>query len=147
MLVGGDPGIGKSTLLLQMCGALPQSHKILYISGEESVRQIKIRAERLSVNNPNIYMVSETNYQIIEDIIGQVRPHTVILDSIQTVYSEELTSAPGSVSQVREVAGRLVVMAKGSGITVFIAGHVTKEGAIAGPRVLEHIVDTVLYFE
>ncbi|NLM27086.1 MAG: DNA repair protein RadA [Clostridiaceae bacterium] len=147
VLVGGDPGIGKSTLLLQMCGALPQSHKILYISGEESVRQIKIRAERLSVNNPNIYMVSETNYQIIEDIIGQVRPHTVILDSIQTVYSEELTSAPGSVSQVREVAGRLVVMAKGSGITVFIAGHVTKEGAIAGPRVLEHIVDTVLYFE
>lgn len=147
VLVGGDPGIGKSTLLLQMCGTLPRSHKILYISGEESVRQIKLRAERLSVNNANIFMVSETNFQIIENIIEQVRPQTVILDSIQTVYSEDLTSAPGSVSQVREVAGRLMVMAKGSGITVFIAGHVTKEGAIAGPRVLEHMVDTVLYFE
>jgi len=147
VLVGGDPGIGKSTLLLQMCGALPKSHKILYISGEESVRQIKLRAERLSVNNPNILMVSETNFQIIENVIEQVRPQTVILDSIQTVYSEDLTSAPGSVSQVREVAGRLMVIAKGSGITVFIAGHVTKEGAIAGPRVLEHMVDTVLYFE
>jgi len=147
VLVGGDPGIGKSTLLLQICGILSQGIKVLYVSGEESVKQIKIRAERLSVNNENILMVSETNFENIDKLIEEIKPQVVILDSIQTVYSEELTSAPGSVSQVREVTGHLMRIAKGKGITVFIVGHVTKEGAIAGPRVLEHMVDTVLYFE
>lgn len=147
VLVGGDPGIGKSTLLLQICGILSPKVKILYVSGEESVKQIKIRAERLSVNNENILMVSETNFENINKLIEEIKPQVVILDSIQTVYSEELTSAPGSVSQVREVTGQLMRIAKGNGITVFIVGHVTKEGAIAGPRVLEHMVDTVLYFE
>ncbi len=147
VLVGGDPGIGKSTLLLQVCGTLSPTQKILYISGEESVKQIKIRADRLSVNHPNILMVSETNFENVEKLIDENRPQVVILDSIQTVYSEELTSAPGSVSQVREVTGHLMRIAKGLGMTVFVVGHVTKEGAIAGPRVLEHMVDTVLYFE
>jgi len=147
VLVGGDPGIGKSTLLLQICGVLSENIKILYVSGEESVKQIKIRAERLSVNNGNILMVSETNFENINGLIEEIKPQVVILDSIQTVYSEQLTSAPGSVSQVREVTGHLMRIAKGQGITVFIVGHVTKEGAIAGPRVLEHMVDTVLYFE
>lgn len=147
VLVGGDPGIGKSTLLLQVCGTLSPKQKILYISGEESVKQIKIRADRLSVNHRNILMVSETSFQNVEKLIEENRPQVVILDSIQTVYSEELTSAPGSVSQVREVTGHLMRIAKGLGMTVFVVGHVTKEGAIAGPRVLEHMVDTVLYFE
>lgn len=147
VLVGGDPGIGKSTLLLQVCGALADSIKILYISGEESVKQIKLRADRLSINNENILMVSETNFENVNSIIDEIKPRMVILDSIQTVYSEVLSSAPGSVSQVREVTGQLMRIAKGQGITVFIVGHVTKEGAIAGPRVLEHMVDTVLYFE
>lgn len=149
VLVGGDPGIGKSTLLLQICGILSQNPKlkILYISGEESVKQIKIRAERLSVNSRNILMVTETCFENISRLIEEIRPDMVILDSIQTMYSETLASAPGSVSQVREVTGQLMRIAKGNGITVFIVGHVTKEGAIAGPRVLEHMVDTVLYFE
>lgn len=147
VLVGGDPGIGKSTLLLQVCGTLSQERKILYISGEESVKQIKLRADRLEVNHPNILMVSETNFENVEKIIDENKPQVVILDSIQTVYSQELTSAPGSVSQVREVTGHLMRIAKGLGMTVFVVGHVTKEGAIAGPRVLEHMVDTVLYFE
>ncbi len=147
VLVGGDPGIGKSTLLLQVCGTLSPERKILYISGEESVKQIKLRADRLEVNHPNILMVSETNFENVEKIIDENKPQVVILDSIQTVYSQELTSAPGSVSQVREVTGHLMRIAKGLGMTVFVVGHVTKEGAIAGPRVLEHMVDTVLYFE
>lgn len=147
VLVGGDPGIGKSTLLLQVCGKLASSQKVLYISGEESVKQIKIRADRLSVNHPNILMVSETNFEAVEKLIDDIKPQVVILDSIQTVYSQELTSAPGSVSQVREVTGHLMRIAKGLGMTIFVVGHVTKEGAIAGPRVLEHMVDTVLYFE
>lgn len=147
VLVGGDPGIGKSTLLLQVCGALAQEQKILYISGEESVRQIKLRADRLKVNHPNILMVSETNFENMERLIDENKPDVVVMDSIQTVYSQELTSAPGSVSQVREVTGHLMRIAKGRGLTVFVVGHVTKEGAIAGPRVLEHMVDTVLYFE
>ncbi|MBP7175238.1 MAG: DNA repair protein RadA [Thermoclostridium sp.] len=147
VLVGGDPGIGKSTLLLQVCGTLAPTQKILYISGEESVKQIKIRADRLSVNHQNILMVSETSFQKVEKLIDENSPQVVILDSIQTVYSEELTSAPGSVSQVREVTGHLMRIAKGLGMTIFVVGHVTKEGAIAGPRVLEHMVDTVLYFE
>jgi len=147
VLVGGDPGIGKSTLLLQVCGTLAPTRKVLYISGEESVKQIKIRADRLSVNNGNILMVSETNFENIEELIQENKPQVVILDSIQTVYSEALSSAPGSVSQVREVTGHMMRIAKGQGITIFVVGHVTKEGAIAGPRVLEHMVDTVLYFE
>ncbi|AGC67294.1 DNA repair protein RadA [Thermoclostridium stercorarium subsp. stercorarium DSM 8532] len=149
VLVGGDPGIGKSTLLLQVCGVLSRNSgmKILYVSGEESVKQIKIRAERLSVNSENILMVTETCFENISKLIEEINPHVVILDSIQTVYSELLSSAPGSVSQVREVTGQLMRIAKGRGVTVFIVGHVTKEGAIAGPRVLEHMVDTVLYFE
>jgi len=147
VLVGGDPGIGKSTLLLQVCGALAPSQRILYISGEESAKQIKLRAERLSVNHENILMASETNFENVEALINENKPQVVILDSIQTVYSNELTSAPGSVSQVREVTGHLMHIAKEGGITVFVAGHVTKDGAIAGPRVLEHMVDTVLYFE
>lgn len=147
ILVGGDPGIGKSTLLLQLCGSLAVTQKILYISGEESIKQIKIRADRLAINNKNILMVSETNYENVERLIDENSPQAVILDSIQTIYSHHLTSAPGSVSQVREVTGHLMRIAKGYGITIFIVGHVTKEGAIAGPRVLEHMVDTVLYFE
>lgn len=147
VLVGGDPGIGKSTLLLQVCGTLSGKQKILYISGEESVKQIKLRAERLSVNNDNILMASETNFENVEVLINENKPQVVILDSIQTVYSQALTSAPGSVSQVREVTGHLMRIAKGQGIAVFVVGHVTKDGAIAGPRVLEHMVDTVLYFE
>lgn len=147
VLVGGDPGIGKSTLLLQICGALSPTQRVLYVSGEESIKQIKLRAERLSVNNENILMASETNFENVELLINENKPQVVILDSIQTVYSQELTSAPGSVSQVREVTGHLMRIAKGGGITVFVAGHVTKDGAIAGPRVLEHMVDTVLYFE
>jgi DNA repair protein RadA/Sms len=147
VLVGGDPGIGKSTLLLQVCGSLSPKQKVLYISGEESIKQIKIRADRLSVNHQNILMVSETNFENVRRLIEENKPQSVILDSIQTVYSTQLTSAPGSVSQVREVTGHLMRIAKGLGIAVFIVGHVTKEGAIAGPRVLEHMVDTVLYFE
>lgn len=147
VLVGGDPGIGKSTLLLQVCGSLSKTCKILYISGEESVRQIKFRAERLSVNDENILMVSETNFENMELMIEEVAPQAIILDSIQTAYSDRLTSAPGSVGQVREITGHLMRIAKGKGLTIFIVGHVTKEGAIAGPRVLEHMVDTVLYFE
>jgi DNA repair protein RadA/Sms len=147
VLIGGDPGIGKSTLLLQICGALAPIQKVLYVSGEESAKQVKLRSERLSVNHGNILMASETNFENVELLIKDNKPQVVILDSIQTVYSNELTSAPGSVSQVREVTGRLMHIAKDGGITVFVAGHVTKDGAIAGPRVLEHMVDTVLYFE
>jgi DNA repair protein RadA/Sms len=147
ILVGGDPGIGKSTLLLQICGLLSDKLKMLYVSGEESIRQIKIRADRLSVNKESILMISETNFENIDALIDEIEPKVVVIDSIQTVYSEALTSAPGSVSQVREVTGKLMRIAKVQGITVFIVGHVTKEGAIAGPRVLEHMVDTVLYFE
>ena len=146
ILVGGS-GNRKSTLLLQICGLLSDKLKMLYVSGEESIRQIKIRADRLSVNKESILMISETNFENIDALIDEIEPKVVVIDSIQTVYSEALTSAPGSVSQVREVTGKLMRIAKVQGITVFIVGHVTKEGAIAGPRVLEHMVDTVLYFE
>jgi len=147
ILVGGDPGIGKSTLLLQVCEKIKTDRKILYASGEESIKQIKIRADRLGVNRPDILMLSETNFSLIEKIIDAEKPGLVIIDSIQTVFSEQLSSAPGSVSQVREVTGALMRIAKSLGISIIIVGHVTKEGAIAGPRVLEHMVDTVLYFE
>ena len=147
-LVGGDPGIGKSTLLLQMCRFLAlDGHKVLYISGEESLKQIKMRAERIGTFNDNLLLLCETNLDMIEDTIRKHKPETVIIDSIQTMYNENVSAAPGSVSQVRESTGVLLQLAKGLGVSVFIVGHVTKEGTVAGPRVLEHMVDTVLYFE
>lgn len=148
ILVGGDPGIGKSTLLIQAADRLSEgSGKVLYVSGEESPEQIKLRAERLSINSDNIVLLPETNLEEIMTTAATVTPGVIIIDSIQTMYAEELTSAPGSVGQVRECAAKLTTFAKKSNIPLFIIGHVTKEGAIAGPRVLEHIVDTVLYFE
>ncbi|MGL4361756.1 MAG: DNA repair protein RadA [Cellulosilyticaceae bacterium] len=148
ILVGGDPGIGKSTLLLQICEEIGEKGKeVLYISGEESVTQIKMRAERLLVATEKLSLMAETHMGIIEEQIKTSKPDLVIIDSIQTVYSDAVSSAPGSVSQVREVTHLLMNLAKGYGITIMIVGHVTKEGALAGPRVLEHMVDTVLYFE
>lgn len=148
ILVGGDPGIGKSTLLLQICEEIGSKNKqVLYVSGEESVTQIKMRGERLQVSTPNLSLLSETNMSFIESQIKQTKPDLVILDSIQTMYCEGVTSAPGSVSQVREATHTLMNLAKGFGVTIMIVGHVTKEGSLAGPRVLEHMVDTVLYFE
>ncbi|HSB30969.1 MAG TPA: DNA repair protein RadA [Candidatus Sulfobium mesophilum] len=148
VLVGGDPGIGKSTLLLQTFSGLSRkSGKLLYVSGEESPRQIKMRADRLSVNPENIILLPETSLEGILDSAARLTPEAMVVDSIQTVFTQEMLSAPGSVGQVRECAAKLMLFAKRSGIPVFIIGHVTKEGTIAGPRVLEHIVDTVLYFE
>ncbi|WP_010095810.1 DNA repair protein RadA [Ornithinibacillus scapharcae] len=148
VLIGGDPGIGKSTLLLQVSSQLAdQELPVLYISGEESTRQTKLRAERLGVNSDLLYVLSETNLQDIANHIEDLKPALVVIDSIQTIYREEVSSAPGSVSQVRECTSELMRIAKTSNIPVFIVGHVTKEGAIAGPRLLEHMVDTVLYFE
>lgn len=147
ILVGGDPGIGKSTLLLQVSKSIAETKKIFYISGEESSKQIKIRAQRLSVKTSNLFIVSETDISVIERMIEEFKPEVVVIDSIQTMYKTELQSAPGSVSQVREATATLMRIAKGLNITIFIVGHVTKEGSIAGPRVLEHMVDTVLYFE
>ncbi|WP_075720589.1 DNA repair protein RadA [Roseburia sp. 499] len=147
ILVGGDPGIGKSTLLLQVCRNLADAMSVLYISGEESLQQIKMRAQRIGNFSDNLQLLCETNLERIEQVIERQKPSVVIIDSIQTMYNEEVSSAPGSVSQVRESTGRLMQIAKGMGVTVFIVGHVTKEGVVAGPRVLEHMVDTVLYFE
>ncbi len=148
VLVGGDPGIGKSTLLLQMCREISaKSKKVLYISGEESLSQIKMRAERLGVFHGELLLLCETNLDYIEESIQKYKPEIVIVDSIQTMSKDDVNSAPGSVSQVREATGALMQIAKGMGVTVFIIGHVTKEGVVAGPRVLEHMVDTVLYFE
>lgn len=147
VLVGGDPGIGKSTILLQVCRNVSENRKILYISGEESMRQIKMRADRIGEMPSGFYLMCETNLSKIEDSIRQFAPDMVVIDSIQTMYSESSDSAPGSVSQVRESTNLLLQIAKGLGITIFIVGHVTKEGVVAGPRVLEHMVDTVLYFE
>lgn len=148
VLVGGDPGIGKSTLLLQVCRNLAAGgQRVLYISGEESLKQIKIRASRIGEMSDSLCFLCETNLEIIQEAVRRTAPDTVIIDSIQTMYLEEITSAPGSVSQVRECTNVLMQIAKGLGITVFIVGHVTKEGVVAGPRVLEHMVDTVLYFE
>ena len=147
-LVGGDPGIGKSTLLLQVCRSLSETgHKVLYISGEESQVQIKMRADRIGTFGENMLLLCETNLEAIADIIRETKPEVVIIDSIQTMYNDAVSSAPGSVSQVRESTGVLLQLAKGLGVSVFIVGHVTKEGTVAGPRVLEHMVDTVLYFE
>ncbi|OHE55927.1 MAG: DNA repair protein RadA [Thermodesulfovibrio sp. RBG_19FT_COMBO_41_18] len=148
VLIGGDPGIGKSTLLLQALSGLSKEYgKVFYVSGEESPEQIKIRSERLSINSEEIILFSETSLEAIVSTASKLSPKAMVVDSIQTVYTEELVSAPGSVSQVRDCAAKLMLFAKRSDITVFLVGHVTKEGAIAGPRVLEHIVDTVLYFE
>lgn len=148
ILVGGDPGIGKSTLLLQVCQRLSgEKRNVLYISGEESLKQIKLRAQRMGEFTDELYLLCETNLEIIRSVIEQKRPDVVIIDSIQTMYSEEVGSAPGSVSQVREATNVYMQLAKGLGISIFIVGHVTKEGTVAGPKVLEHMVDTVLYFE
>ena len=148
ILVGGDPGIGKSTLLLQVCQKLcEEKRQILYISGEESLKQIKLRANRMGEFTEDLWLLCETNLEIVKNVIEKRKPDVVIVDSIQTMYSEEVTSAPGSVSQVRESTNVFMQLAKGLGISIFIVGHVTKEGTVAGPRVLEHMVDTVLYFE
>ncbi len=147
-LVGGDPGIGKSTLLLQVCRLMAgDGTKVLYISGEESVRQIKLRAKRIGDFTDNMLLLCENTLSVIEETIKAQKPEVVVIDSIQTMYDEEISSAPGSVSQVREATNILMQIAKGSNISIFIVGHVTKEGTVAGPRVLEHMVDTVLYFE
>lgn len=148
VLVGGDPGIGKSTLLLQMCRCLSeQACKTLYVSGEESLQQIRIRADRLGDFKNDLWMLCETNLDRIQDTILKYKPEIVIIDSIQTMYREDISSGAGSVSQVREATSVLMQLAKKENITIFIVGHVTKEGVVAGPRVLEHMVDTVLYFE
>ena len=149
VLVGGDPGIGKSTLLLQVCGRLAEDNvPVLYISGEESLKQIKMRAERISKDSlQSLSLFCETDLGIIEDTIRKERPQVVVIDSIQTMFSGDISSAPGSVSQVREATSVLLQLAKSLSIAIFIVGHVTKEGTVAGPRVLEHMVDTVLYFE
>jgi DNA repair protein RadA/Sms len=148
VLVGGEPGIGKSTLLVEVAAAVANQHGVtLYISGEESARQIKMRADRLGLKADELYLVTETNLAVMRQHIDELQPVMVIVDSIQTTYLDDLTSTAGSVTQVRECASRFQELAKSSGTTVFLVGHVTKEGAIAGPRVLEHIVDTVLYLE
>ncbi len=147
MLLAGDPGIGKSTLTMQLCGAIKTDASVLYVSGEESRQQLKMRAQRLDVKNGNLMILTENNLDAIETQIQKVKPKLVILDSIQTVYLPEITSAPGSVSQLRECTGRIMQWAKGMEISVIVVGHVTKDGSVAGPRVLEHMVDTVLFFE
>ena len=147
-LIGGDPGIGKSTLLLQVSRALgEQAGPVLYVSGEESAAQIKLRADRLGITSKNVWLLAETSLETVEHDVATLKPRVLIIDSIQTIHVAELESAPGSVGQVRECGARLMLLAKGQSVSTFLAGHVTKEGAIAGPRVLEHLVDTVLYFE
>src|SRR5438445_10119944 len=148
ILVGGDPGIGKSTLLLQLASEVAATFgPVLYVSGEESVQQLKLRAQRLGIPGDRLLVMAENDLESIIEQVQQLRPMLAVIDSIQTVYLEGVSSAPGSVSQVRECAGRLMLMAKSTHIPTFLVGHVNKEGAIAGPRVLEHIVDTVLYLE
>jgi DNA repair protein RadA/Sms len=148
VLIGGSPGIGKSTIIIQIADKLSRlDAKVLYVSGEESERQIKMRGERLGLNAENLFLLPETNLEAILNEIDRLKPDYIIVDSIQTVFSEKLESAPGSVSQVREVAGQFMIFAKSTATPVFLIGHVTKEGSIAGPKALEHIVDTVLYFE
>ena len=147
VLVGGEPGIGKSTLILQLCDKIKGEGKVLYVSGEESAEQIKLRADRLNIKNDDILFLGETDIDIIDQNIEELNPKLVIIDSMQTMYSEEISSAPGSVSQVREITSRIMKICKSRKITTIIIGHVTKDGNIAGPRVLEHMVDTVLYIE
>ncbi|MDK2867654.1 MAG: hypothetical protein PWP51_1794 [Clostridiales bacterium] len=147
VLVGGDPGIGKSTLMLQVANHLSKERKVLYISGEESIKQTKLRADRLDVKADSLYIVAENNIETIRKHVDDLKPAVLIVDSIQTVYTSDITSAPGSVSQVREATNQFMNIAKKNGVSTFIVGHVTKSGAIAGPKILEHMVDTVLYFE
>lgn len=147
VLIGGDPGIGKSTLLLQICASLSQKLNVLYITGEESLNQTKLRADRLEEDSSNLNVLAETDLEVIHQTVEQERPDILVVDSIQTIYHPEISSAPGSVSQVRESTQSLMNIAKQMNIATFIVGHVTKEGQIAGPRLLEHMVDTVLYFE
>ncbi|RJQ28845.1 MAG: DNA repair protein RadA [Peptococcaceae bacterium] len=147
ILVGGDPGIGKSTLLLQVAYLVSRKLKVLYVSGEESTRQVRLRAERLGALAPGLFLAAETDLSLIEQYLQDLTPQLAVIDSIQTVSCSEITSAPGSVGQVRECTARLMRLAKSTGVSLFLVGHVTKEGMLAGPRVLEHIVDTVLYFE
>lgn len=148
VLIGGDPGIGKSTLLLQVSAQLSDKNQnVLYISGEESIKQTKLRADRLGIESTSLHVLAETDMEYITSAIQEMKPAFVVVDSIQTVYQSDITSAPGSVSQVRECTAQLMKIAKTNGIPIFIVGHVTKEGSIAGPRLLEHMVDTVLYFE
>ena len=147
VLIGGDPGIGKSTLLLQALDRISRKHKTLYVTGEESVQQVKMRADRMNVPGKELLIASETSLETILKMVEEHSPDLLALDSIQTMHTEAIESAPGTVSQVRETGARLMHLAKSAGITIFIVGHVTKDGAIAGPRVLEHMVDTVLYFE
>ena len=147
VLVGGDPGIGKSTLMLQVANHLSTDKRVLYVSGEESIKQTKLRADRLKVTAGQLYIVAENNIERIKQHVKQINPAVLVVDSIQTVYTSDITSAPGSVSQVREATNQFMNIAKGMGISTFIVGHVTKSGAIAGPKILEHMVDTVLYFE
>lgn len=147
VLLGGEPGIGKSTLIMQICDKVKVDGPVLYVSGEESASQIKMRADRLNINNDNIFFLGETSIELIDESIEKIKPGLVIIDSIQTMYSDDLSAAPGSVSQVREATSKIMMMCKKQNITTIIIGHVTKDGAIAGPRVLEHMVDTVLYLE
>lgn len=147
ILLGGEPGIGKSTLILQICDKINGEGQVLYVSGEESAEQIKIRADRLGINNKDILFLGETDISLVQEAILKTNPKLVIIDSIQTMYSDEITSAPGSVSQVREITSKIMRICKENEITTIIIGHVTKDGNIAGPRVLEHMVDTVLYLE
>lgn len=147
ILLGGEPGIGKSTLILQICDKMQGEGKVLYISGEESAEQIKLRADRLEIKNEDILFLGETDIDVISEAIENTNPKLVIIDSIQTMYSDEITSAAGTVSQVREITARIMKICKSQNITTIIIGHVTKDGNIAGPRVLEHMVDTVLYLE
>lgn len=147
ILVGGDPGIGKSTLLLQAVDRLAKQGTVLYVTAEESARQVKLRGERLGVTADHLYLLAETSLEQIKARIKELKPDFLVIDSIQTIFTNSLDSAPGSVSQVRECTGQLMIQAKGDGLPTFLVGHVTKDGAIAGPRVLEHMVDTVLYFE
>ena len=147
ILVGGDPGIGKSTLLLQVIDKLATTATALYVTAEESTRQVKLRGERLGASAENLYLLAETSLEQIRKRVSELKPDYLVIDSIQTIFTNSIESAPGSVSQVRECAGQLMLIAKGEGIPTFLVGHVTKDGSIAGPRVLEHMVDTVLYFE
>ena len=147
VLVGGAPGIGKSTLMLQICDHLSRFAKVLYVSGEESERQIKLRAERLHVRSEGLYLLSETDLESVFEAVRELKPDVLIVDSIQTMYHGDNTSSPGSIGQIKECTMALMQLAKGQGITVFVIGHVNKEGALAGPKVLEHMVDCVLYFE
>lgn len=147
ILIGGDPGIGKSTILLQTSNSIAKQGKVIYISGEESLQQIKLRAQRLGVSEKNLFLLSEIEINVIKDIVNKHNPRFLIVDSIQTIFNSEISSAPGSVAQVRECTALLMGIAKNTNTTIFIVGHVTKDGGIAGPRVLEHMVDTVLYFE